>query len=262
MRGGRTVDVDPVPGVDDGLLCTYLEGPVLAHLLEQRGAAVLHGSVVRFGCEAVAFLGGSGSGKSTLAAALRFRGHRVIGDDLTPLVISEGRVVVLPTSGSLRLWDDSLRGLELDPSRFECLHDGVEKRVLPIATAHRDRDRAPRPRTAIANREPRPRLRLRRGLRARERLPTDGPIPLGFVCVLDQSPAIAFAPLAPQDALRELLRQSYCVHLLERVVSAARFRILAQAVRQAPTARLSYPRDFGQLSAVVDRLEEAFHVAS
>ena len=57
---------------------------VLASLPEPP-AAVLHGTAVADGEEALLFCGRSGSGKSTLAAALLLRGHRLVADDYAPL---------------------------------------------------------------------------------------------------------------------------------------------------------------------------------
>jgi hypothetical protein len=58
---GSQIIVDPLPGVEDGLLNTFIIGPIFAVLLRQRGLLVLHASSVVLKEGAIAFLGNSGA---------------------------------------------------------------------------------------------------------------------------------------------------------------------------------------------------------
>lgn len=89
VRDGRAIDVDPLPGVDHGLLSLILLGPVMAALVHQRGDLVLHGSAVEVAPGRVAlFVGDNGAGKSTLAGAFLKAGYRVLTDDVIALYMA------------------------------------------------------------------------------------------------------------------------------------------------------------------------------
>lgn len=79
----------------------------------------LHGSAVRIGGAAVAFIGASGSGKSTLALALARNGARHICDDALPIEIGNPPVV-WSSDGIMRLCDDTR-------SRFASSVDSVRR---------------------------------------------------------------------------------------------------------------------------------------
>lgn len=92
-RGGREAFVDAGPDAGSTLLAELLAGPVLAVLMEQRGAFVLHASAVVHDDGVIAFTAVSGGGKSTTAGFFAARGHVVVTDDLLPLSIDGRRVV-------------------------------------------------------------------------------------------------------------------------------------------------------------------------
>ena len=104
----REIVIDPRGGSDEDIT-TFLVGPVLAALLQQRGVATLHAAAVEVGAGAVLLLGRSGAGKSALAAALVERGAALLADDVTGLVSAAGGVLALPAFPRLRLWADALQ---------------------------------------------------------------------------------------------------------------------------------------------------------
>ena len=75
-----------------------IAGPVLGTLSYQRGLISLHSNTIVIDGKAIALSGHSGAGKSTLAAMLMKRGHRLISDDVLPLVEMDGRTFGLPGS--------------------------------------------------------------------------------------------------------------------------------------------------------------------
>ncbi len=89
-RHGRGYAVWDCSGAVERLRTVVLARSELLRLmvlasLSRPPAAVLHGTAVADGEEALLFCGRSGSGKSTLAAALLLRGHRLVADDYAPL---------------------------------------------------------------------------------------------------------------------------------------------------------------------------------
>jgi energy-coupling factor transporter ATP-binding protein EcfA2 len=79
---------------------------VLLHCVDHAAVTWLHGSAVRIGNGAIAFLGPSGAGKSTLALALARAGAEHICDDTLPIEAGP-RPIVWPTDHTIRLCSDS-----------------------------------------------------------------------------------------------------------------------------------------------------------
>jgi len=83
-------------------------------LCHQRGLFPLHAACVRIGDGAVAFAGRTGAGKSTLAAALARRGHVLVADDVCVFEpAAPGGPRVRPSFPRVKLWDDSMRALDI-----------------------------------------------------------------------------------------------------------------------------------------------------
>lgn len=124
---GRSILVHPAPGADEGLLRLYIEGMIMAMLLYQRGASVLHASVVKIGARAVAFAGHVGAGKSSLAAAMHARGHAVISDDNAAVHIAGGRAVVNPAYPYVKLFPAIAELLGFGNDDVRALHESQKK---------------------------------------------------------------------------------------------------------------------------------------
>lgn len=76
------IEVEPRPGIPPALVCFPLLGPVIALLLQARGAFLLHGSALGVNGHACGFLGDKGAGKSTTAGAFLRAGHSLLTDDI------------------------------------------------------------------------------------------------------------------------------------------------------------------------------------
>lgn len=98
------IEVELVPGVDPGLVCFPLLGPVIALLLQARGAFLLHGSALAVGGRAVGFLGDKGAGKSTTATAFLRAGHPLLTDDIIAIAgLEEREERILPAFPQVKL---------------------------------------------------------------------------------------------------------------------------------------------------------------
>ena len=139
VRFGREIIVAAERDVDEYALRLLVLGPALILLLQQRGHIVLHGSIVDFNGNGVAFVGDSGAGKSTIAAAFAQRGCRVISDDLTVVYFEHGHPYALPGPPQSRLLPDSVHALGYDPSRIPRVHPAFEKRALSLIDQSSDR---------------------------------------------------------------------------------------------------------------------------
>lgn len=92
-------------------------------LCVDHGVTWLHGSAVRIGRSAVAFLGASGAGKSTLALALARAGAQHICDDTLPLE-TEPVPMVWPSDHVIRLRPDSKGRFASDAKSIRRESDG------------------------------------------------------------------------------------------------------------------------------------------
>lgn len=130
---GRRVVVEPLGRLQPVEVGLVLKTVILSLLLYQRGQLLLHGSAVRIRDRAVLILGGSGAGKSTLAGALYQAGYPLLTDDLSAIGFSaDGTARVLPGFPAVKIWRDSVRGLNRDPDRLESIFSRTEKRNLPV----------------------------------------------------------------------------------------------------------------------------------
>ena len=118
VRNGNEVRLEIEPGTPIANVSTYLLGSVFGALCHQNGLLPLHASAVEHDGGVIAFLGASGAGKSTLAACLHRRGHPIVADDiclLEPADTTTGPLRVIPVTGWLKLWNQSLEHLGETP---------------------------------------------------------------------------------------------------------------------------------------------------
>jgi hypothetical protein len=110
-ENGRRVDAYTPSHLSLADTAYYVNGPILAFLLRQRGVVALHASGVEVNGAAVLFIGPCGAGKSTTAAALASRGHAVITEDLAPIEQSGKEFRCRPGYPRINLWPDSVYAL-------------------------------------------------------------------------------------------------------------------------------------------------------
>lgn len=219
VRDGREIVVDAAPDADGDALRLLILGPALGLLLHQRGCFVLHANAVRVGERAYVLCGASGEGKSTLSAAVVARGGVLVSDDVTALVPTETGYAALPGLGRLKLWPDAVAATGGDVTALRPLTAATVKRDVPVGVA-------------------------------------GDAVPVGRVLVLAPGAAPALTPLAPQDALREILGAAYVGRVLGDADRAPHFRHAARLVGVAEVARLGTGDRLDRLGAVVTLLED------
>jgi len=92
-------------------------GRVLAAAMHLQGIFCLHGSAVRIGKKAIAFLAPKYYGKSTLAYALVSAGAGLITDDTLPIELGRPNRA-RPGVHSVRMWPDSAERFKSAPAEF------------------------------------------------------------------------------------------------------------------------------------------------
>jgi hypothetical protein len=220
VRDGREVVVEPAPAVEARVLRLLILGPALAMLIRQRGRLVLHASAVAIGERAVAFLGGAGWGKSTTAEAFHAAGHRVVDDDVLAADTDGAVPLAIPGFPRLKLYPDVAAYFGADVAGLPGLHPRMAKL-----------GRAVIPRFASA------------------------PLPLRRLYVLADGDTVALEPLAPQDALVEMIRHAYGASLLRAAVARRHFQQCGVVARQVPARRLWRPRALAELPRLVREVE-------
>ena len=221
VRGGREIVVDPVPGQDERWIRSAILGPAMGALLYQRGLLTLHASATSIDGTAVAFMADKGRGKSTMAAAMVAHGHRLVADDITAVKSDATGPIVSPGYPFLKLWNDAAAAVGENPTALLEIFPDIQKR----------------------------------GMRARHELSTET-LPLGCIYVLDQGEVPEIVPLRAQEALIEVIRNTYGRRLAQTVRRASHLHQCADVVNAVPIRLLRRPPSLEALADVVSLVEE------
>ncbi|MCM0000787.1 MAG: serine kinase [Erythrobacter sp.] len=219
------IEVEPRPGVDPALIAFPLLGPVMALLLQMRGAFLLHGSALAAaeGGRAFAFLGDKGAGKSTTAAAFLRAGYGLLTDDII-----------------------AIEGLAHGPGRIAPAFPQVK--LAPAASAAlAGADLAARPEVPLV-RDKR-RFLVGSGFAGMALVP-------GNFYLLARGPALALRLLTPTERMKAFMRFSYGTRFGPAAITprfaAAHAMGCTALASQARAAILTVPEDLAALDALVD----------
>jgi hypothetical protein len=221
VQRGCDVIIEPEAGIDERDLSPYVNGSILAVLLQQRGLMVLHASAVVVDGKATAFLGDKGVGKSTLAAFLESRGHTVLTDDLVPIKFESDEALVSPGFPRIRLWRDSLESLGLDPRTVPMINSFVDKYSY----------------------------------RCSEKLINES-VSLSRLYVLEEVPETRIERLSYKESFIEIVRNCYFGRYIDATgQTASHFRNCAELARIVAVYKLKRPHDFNALPEVSRLIE-------
>jgi hypothetical protein len=210
----------------DYLVEIHLLGGVLSLWLELQGIPALHASAVVVDGQAVAFLASNTGGKSSLAATLMQAGHPLLADDILPLEYLGGRVVGRPGYPQMRMWPDQAQHFLGHIQNLEQVHPALSKRRIPVGSDGLG---------AFCNMaQPLARIYL-----PERRQPVDG------------GTTIEITPVSRGEAVIELIRHSFVVHVVEAIgLRVPRLHFFAGLVRQIPMRRVIYPSGLEHLPRV------------
>lgn len=227
VRDGKEIIAAPLPGLEECLVRLPILGMAMAVLLYQRGFLTLHASAVAINGSVVAFIGRKGQGKSTMAATLYGRGHLMMADDMTALDLGEaGCPMVLPGFPQFKLWPDAAAAaLGDDPEMLPRLFSGYEKRARRAADRFSQKS-----------------------------------LPLKRIYLMCEGSAIEIKPLQPQEAIIQLINQSYIARvahpLIQGMGACSHFLQCTSLIKSVPVYRLERPRSLPMLSAIALLIEE------
>jgi hypothetical protein len=189
--------------------------------LQQRGALVLHGSSIAIHGEALCIAGPSGAGKSTLGGAALKRGHSLISDGMTAIVLSaDGAARALVGPRCARLWPDALS------------HFGWRVDTLPRALPDHDKRVYPLP-------EPGP----------------PEPVRLGYVLETCAGEPPVLGALGAGAGLMALLRNSFVVDFLDAASAPALLEHCSRVAASVRVGTLIRGTELNDLEATIGLLE-------
>ncbi|MCG5062164.1 MAG: hypothetical protein KA714_30420 [Limnoraphis sp. WC205] len=220
VREGCKVVVIPALNGDESKLQLALVGTVMAILLQQRGALVLHASAVEINSKAVLFLGNSGEGKSSMAAALQAQGYTVIADDVAAVNWEEGRAVLAPGFPQIKLSQEVAESLGYDWELLWQLHPRLEKR----------------------------------GLRVAQNFPQNS-LPIERIYVLASASEVKCKPMKAQAGLMALMQHSELMNLID-FQEVNNFERCASLVQSCQLVCLQRPRNLALLPELVQVVEK------
>ncbi|NBV24870.1 MAG: hypothetical protein EBS05_23495 [Proteobacteria bacterium] len=224
-QAGRTVTCHGRASDWAGATAEAFVRRVLPRIVQLQGRTVLHAAALDTGAGVVLLCGHSGAGKSTLTASLNQQlGWPILGDDMTVLEERVGVFTVLPTGNAVSLWEDSQAALA---GAFE-----HSERLQVYASKYRCQPAQPS--------DP-----LGRPLRAVFQLmpPVNG---------ADET--VTIRPVPPAQAVALLASQAIRFNPDDRQADSGRFVTLARLAGAVPVNTLHYPRLFGALPQLAERL--------
>jgi hypothetical protein len=225
---GSRVAHKPLDGCDRTVFENFLFTQVLGVALVRQRHEPLHAAVVEIGDGAIGFLGDCTYGKSTLVASFLERGHRLITDDMLIVERRRGEPHAVPGTGRIKLLPDSAArflphagcGLPLNPL--------TAKRAFVLDQGSRRPSSLP--------------------LRLLYLLPEPGD--------RDTAGSIEIVPVSRAEMVRELVKNTFTIHLVDRERIARQFDAAAQLASSVDAYRLRYPSGLNHLPALRDRIVE------
>jgi hypothetical protein len=132
VRNGNEVLIQPGEKADAASVRLFLAGSAFGALLHQQCILPLHGSSFSYNGKGIVICGTSGAGKSSVVAAFCQNQGQFINDDITPLQIADDHTTIVPINTRLKLWDDTLKKLNLPANDLERIRPSIEKFYLPV----------------------------------------------------------------------------------------------------------------------------------
>jgi len=223
VQNGSQIIIEPVPGVEEGLVRSMILGSAIPVLLRQRGLLVLHASCVSINGEAVAFLGNSGWGKSTLASAFHQQGYALLTDDVLAIQVEGDHPITFPSYPNVRLLADSASSLGYEFDNLSVVHSACSKRNNLLSEGF-----------------------------------SQSPLPIKQIYALENVAAAenAIQILSVQEIMVELLRHSRATNLLTTPEFVkAHFQQCTSLIKSVPIRRLKRKRSLTALSEIVKLVE-------
>lgn len=133
VRKGSEVEYSTSGVTDPEWVTLYLNGQVLVALLHQRRIVSFHAGSFVYKGRGVIVLGSTGSGKSSVTVAFALEGSGFMTDDLTPVLLKDGRPYIWPLTRAVRIREESASQLGIDRNLLREAERGTGKQYLSIS---------------------------------------------------------------------------------------------------------------------------------
>ncbi|HIK07692.1 MAG TPA: hypothetical protein IGS40_23885 [Trichormus sp. M33_DOE_039] len=219
---GKEVIVTPAPNADQRLMQLCLSGSAMGIALYQRGfSLLLHASAVAVNGQVICFLGHSGAGKSSAAAAMLARGHKIVSDDIVPVIL-ESPVKVVPGYPQMKMSPEIATTCGYDLASLIYLHP-----LLGEYAYRREQDFTCKPQR------------------------------LHSLYLLVDSDELAIEEVRLQAAILELITNSYGIRSLQQAINRQQhLNQCVEMVKSIPIYKLKRPRSLPLLSEVAKYVED------
>ncbi|MDP2836328.1 MAG: hypothetical protein Q8N97_05045 [Methanobacteriaceae archaeon] len=216
---GKEIIVNSQTSIDKTFLRALILGPALGILLHQRGRLVLHASAVNMNDGAVAFMGHNGAGKSTTTFSFMNNGYPLISNDILSIEFRNNLPVVYPGLPRIKLWPESMEISRKDMESFP-IHPESRKRSCLVDN--------------FCNRV----------------------TSLKHIYVIGNGEKTFLEDLKPQDALIELIRNSYCANIFQNSDQATNLEEYAKIVKNVSIKQLNIERSLEKIPEMVNLVEK------
>jgi hypothetical protein len=119
--------------IQDKTATMFLLSEVMGISCWLRGKYVLHAGAIAINGKAHIFAGTPGKGKSTTIAALWQMGAVVLSDDLVLIKTGKNSVNCIPSIAEIKIWEETVKGLNIDGATLQQSSEGRKKYFLPTA---------------------------------------------------------------------------------------------------------------------------------
>ncbi|MTK54525.1 hypothetical protein [Paludibacter sp.] len=139
VQNGSHIQINPFPNADLSAIQLFLNGSAFGAALHQRGIIPFHGCSFELNQKGIVLCGYSGAGKSSVTAAFCQQGARFINDDITPVIIDESGIWIMPIRTRIKLWEDALAALAIESENLEKIRPSTQKFYVPVENNCQDK---------------------------------------------------------------------------------------------------------------------------
>lgn len=207
---------------DQMQIIPFLLGPVMALILHQRNFLVLHGSAVKIGDVAIAFLGHRGFGKSTTAINLYRNGYPLVADDILAIDFDDkGNPIVYPGYLHVRLSDDTYNDIKDHTDILTPIKTIAYKSFCDASNGFSSK-----------------------------------PVKLERIYILEKGDQVGISALNSQKDLLNLIIHSTAHRIFNQKDQAKNLKQCANLINNIKISRLEVIHSFEDISKIIDVIEE------
>ena len=222
VRYGKEIVVNPKTTVDLILLRHLILCQGLGIIFMQRGNLVLHGSSIKMKGKAVAFLGWCGEGKSTIAAAMNNRNYSTLTDDVLAIKFDEkNRPLAYPSFPQIKLCNDVCEVITIKSDSLNLIHSEMDKYSYNVSKNF-----------------------------------SVEPLELNKIYILEKSDVNEITSLSHQEALLELIKNSYTINLFGTTERALNLKQCAAIVEKLQIKRLKRTQSLNNILKLTQMIEK------